>query len=499
MQGPYILAIDQGTTSSRALIVDSHGLVAGIGQRAFEQHYPQSGWVEHDAEEIWATTLDSIGIALAQARLGANELTAVGLTNQRETVVVWDKKTGEPLLPAIVWQDRRTAAICEGFRADGHERAVALATGLKLDPYFSGSKLTWLLRSHKDMRRRAEAGEVAAGTIDSWLVWKLTGGQRHVTDFTNASRTLLFNINRGRWDDSLLGLFEVPRAMLPQPQPSRSLFGTTDESVLGVRVPITGIAGDQQSALFAQGGFVTGIAKNTYGTGCFLLANAGKEPVHSAGGLLTSIGANAGPSGPEYVTEGSVFVAGALVQWLRDELKLFKRSEDIEALAATVPDSGGVSIVPAFTGLGAPDWDPHARGAILGLTRGTNAGHIARAALEAIALASAELVEVMNQDLPSPIENLRVDGGAARNDLLMQLQADFSGVPVERPLNTETTALGAAYLAGLESGVWSSIDEVAELRQVDRTFEPRLSSAERHSRLAHWRRAVERTLGWATE
>ena len=499
MQGPYILAIDQGTTSSRALIVDSDGEVAGTGQRAFEQHYPQPGWVEHDPEEIWTTTLDSIGIALAQARLGADELTAIGVTNQRETLVVWDKKTGEPLLPAIVWQDRRTAAICEGFRAAGHGETVARATGLKLDPYFSGSKLTWLLRSHQEIRRRAEAGEVAAGTVDSWLVWKLTGGQRHVTDFTNASRTLLFNINRGRWDDSLLGLFEVPRAMLPQPQPSRSLFGTTDESVLGVRLPITGIAGDQQSALFAQGGFAPGVAKNTYGTGCFLLANGGRQPVHSQAGLLTSIGANAGPAGPEYISEGSVFVAGALVQWLRDELKLFKRSEDIEALAASVPDAGGVSIVPAFTGLGAPDWDPHARGAILGLTRGSSSGHIARAALEAIALASAELVDVMNGDLPAPIDCLRVDGGAARNDLLMQMQADFTGLPVERPVNTETTALGAAYLAGLESGIWSSIEEVAELRQVDRVFEPRLSSAERHTRLAHWRRAVERTLNWASE
>ncbi len=499
MQAPYVLAIDQGTTSSRALIVDARGQIVGLGQQAFAQHFPQPGWVEHDPEEIWTTTIESIGIALAQAGLAANELAAVGVTNQRETVLLWDRRTGEPLHNAIVWQDRRTAAICEGLRAAGHEEAVSRATGLKLDPYFSGTKLTWLLQASPDIRRRGEAGEVAAGTIDSWLVWKLTGGQRHVTDFTNASRTLLFNINRGRWDDSLCELFQVPRAMLPQAQPSRSLFGTTDEEVMGVRLPISGIAGDQQAALFGQGGFAPGIAKNTYGTGSFLLANAGQKPVRSEAGLLSSIGAGAGPTGPEYVLEGSVFVGGALVQWLRDELRLVLRSEDIEALAEAVPDNGGVTIVPAFTGLGAPDWDPHARGAILGLTRGTSAGHIARAALEAIALSSAELLEVMDGELPHAIAELRVDGGAAGNDLLMQLQADYAGVPVERPMNTETTALGAAYLAGLEAGVWSTPEEVDSLRETERVFEPRLGTAERHSRLAHWRRAVERTLGWANE
>ncbi|MFN8617246.1 MAG: glycerol kinase GlpK [Dehalococcoidia bacterium] len=499
MQPPYVLAIDQGTTSSRALVVDADGQIVGAGQQAFTQHFPQPGWVEHDPEEIWTTTIESIGIALAQAGLNARELAAVGVTNQRETVVVWDRRTGEPLHNAIVWQDRRTAAICEGYRAAGHEAAVARATGLKLDPYFSATKLTWLLQSNPDLRQRAASGEIAAGTVDSWLVWKLTGGQRHVTDFTNASRTLLFNVNRGRWDDTLCDLFQVPRAMLPQAQPSRSLFGTTAEDVMGARLPITGIAGDQQAALFGQGGFAPGIAKNTYGTGSFLLANAGPKPVHSGAGLLSSIGAGAGPSGPEYVLEGSVFVGGALVQWLRDELRLVPRSEDIEELAASAPDSGGVMIVPAFTGLGAPDWDPHARGAILGLTRGTSAAHIARAALEAIALSSAELLEVMDNELPGRVAELRVDGGAARNDLLMQLQADYAGVPVERPVNIETTALGAAYLAGLEAGVWSSNEEVQELRETERVFEPRLSSAERHSHLANWRRAVERTLAWATE
>ncbi|MGE0598273.1 MAG: glycerol kinase GlpK [Dehalococcoidia bacterium] len=496
---PYILAIDQGTTSSRALIVDANGDVVGLGQQPFEQIFPQPGWVEHDPEEIWSSTLESIGIALAQAQISASELTAIGLTNQRETLVAWDRLTGQPVHNAIVWQDRRTAAICEGLRAAGHEPAFAKATGLKLDPYFSGTKLTWLLQSQPHIRARAEAGEIAAGTVDSWLIWKLTGGKRHATDFTNASRTLLFNINRGRWDESLCEILGVPRQMLPQAQPSRSLFGTTDPDVFGIKIPIAGIAGDQQSALFAQGGFVPGVAKNTYGTGCFLLGQAGRQPIHSRSGLLTSIGAGAGPSGPDYIIEGSVFVAGALIQWLRDELKLFSRSEDVEELARSVPDSGGVSIVPAFTGLGAPDWDPHARGAILGLTRGTSAAHIARAALEAIALSSAELAGVMDDDLPTPIATLRVDGGASNNDLLMQLQADYLGIPVERPQNTETTALGAAYLAGLESGVWSSNAEILELRKVDRVFEPNISGAERSARLHTWRRAVERSLEWARE
>lgn len=499
MQAPYVLAIDQGTTSSRAVIVDNDGEIAGLGQHPFAQHYPHPGWVEHDPDEIWATTLESIGIALAQAGLSIHELSAIGIANQRETVVVWDRATGAPLHNAIVWQDRRTAPICEGLRAAGHEEAVTHATGLKLDPYFSATKLTWLLRSDAELRRRAEAGEVAAGTIDSWLVWNLTGGQRHVTDYTNASRTLLFNVNRGRWDENLCALFEVPKAMLPQAQPSRSLFGTTEEAVLGARIPICGIAGDQQSALFAQGGFVEGVAKNTYGTGSFLLANAGRQPARSRSGLLTSIGANAGPAGPEYVLEGSVFVGGALVQWLRDELKLFARSEEIEALAGSVPDAGGVTIVPAFTGLGAPDWDPHARGAILGLTRGSTSAHVARAALDAIALSSAELLAVMNRDLPAPIEELRVDGGAASNDLLMQLQADYAGVLVERPANTETTAMGAAYLAGLEARIWDDNEQIASLWRADRVFEPRLGPEERRQHLALWRRAVERTLDWAAE
>ncbi|MBA4180708.1 MAG: glycerol kinase [Anaerolinea sp.] len=494
---PHILAIDQGTTSSRALIVDALGRVVGEGQQPFRQHYPQPGWVEHDPAEIWQTTQDAIGTALASAGILPRELAAVGIANQRETVAVWDRATGEPLAPAIVWQDRRTAAICQELRDAGQEETMSRLTGLKLDPYFSGTKLAWLLRNDPGLRRRAEAGEVAAGTIDSWLIWNLTGGKRHVTDYTNASRTLLFNIRRGRWDDDLLGILGVPRVMLPLPQPSQSLFGTTSADVLGATLPIMGVAGDQQAALFGQGGFTPGVAKNTYGTGCFLLANSGRTAVASTAGLLTSIGAGAGERGPEYVLEGSVFVAGALVQWLRDELRLVNRSDEIEGLAASVPDSDGVAVVPAFTGLGAPDWDPHARGAILGLTRGTTAAHIARAALEAIALSSTELLSAMNTALPQPITELRVDGGAARNNLLMQMQADFAGIPVLRPRNIETTAMGAAYLAGLGVGIWESRDEVASLVIHDRIFEPRMGGYDRRERLAWWRRAVGRSLDWA--
>ncbi|MEP6870333.1 MAG: glycerol kinase GlpK [Anaerolineaceae bacterium] len=495
--GPYVLTIDQGTTSSRALIVDAGGAVVATGQQPFAQHYPQPGWVEHDPLEIWESTQDAIAVALAGAGLVPRELCCVGITNQRETVVMWDRTTGEPLAPAIVWQDRRTAGICDELRSARHEEAVQRLTGLKLDPYFSGTKLAWLLRSDPELRRRAFAGEVCAGTVDSWLIWKLTAGERHVTDYTNASRTLLFNIRRGRWDDELCEMLDVPRAMLATPQPSQSAFGTTSTDVLGAALPISGVAGDQQAALFGQGGFTVGSAKNSYGTGCFLLANSGRSATASTTGMLTSIGAGAGASGPEYVLEGSVFVAGALVQWLRDELGLIERSDDIEALAASVPDNAGVVVIPAFTGLGAPDWDPHARGAILGLTRGTTKAHIARAALEAIALSSTELIGAMNADLARPIATLRVDGGAARNNLLMQMQADFAGIQVVRPRNVETTAMGAAYLAGLQSGVWSSREEISAMVDDERVFEPQMSPYDRGQRLSDWRRAVERTLGWA--
>ncbi|MGH2633953.1 MAG: glycerol kinase GlpK [Tepidiformaceae bacterium] len=497
MRPPYILAIDQGTTSSRALVVDAGGDICGIGQQPFTQYFPQPGWVEHDPEEIWRTTEEAIGTALASAGVLPDELAAVGIANQRETIVAWDRASGIPVANAIVWQDRRTAGMCDALRAAGHEGEFRRLTGLTLDPYFSGTKLAWLLNSSHDIRQRAEKGELAVGTVDSWLIWKLTAGARHVTDFTNASRTLLFNIRRGRWDEGLCATLDIPRDILPKPQPSRSQFGMTSAAVLGAAVPICGVAGDQQAALFGQGGFRPGIAKNTYGTGCFLLASAGPKPVVSTNGMLTSIGANAGAAGPEYIVEGSVFVAGALIQWLRDELALVAHTDDIEALAASVADSGGVTIVPAFAGLGAPDWDPYARGAILGLTRGTTRAHIARAALEAIALSSTELLQAMNADLAEPIAELRVDGGAARNDLLMQMQADFLGIPVVRPKQIETTALGAAYLGGLGVGVWASTDEVTELWQAERTFEPAMSAGERDGRLGQWRRAVQRTLGWA--
>ncbi|OAI41971.1 glycerol kinase [bacterium SCGC AG-212-C10] len=493
----HVLAIDQGTTSSRALVVDDDGRITGKGQRTFTQFYPEPGLVEHDANEIWETTLGAIDDALKAAAVNVTALSAVGITNQRETIVVWDRASGEPVAPAIVWQDRRTAALCAQLRSLGHEPSVAHTTGLTLDPYFSGTKLMWLFRSDTKLRERAEAGHLAAGTIDSWLIWKLTAGQRHVTDYTNASRTLLFNVRRGRWDEDMLSLFEVPKAILPVLQPSGSRFGVTDTGVIGAAIPILGVAGDQQSALFGQACFAPNQAKNTYGTGCFLLAGAGAKAPAEKGNMLLSLGARSGRRGPEYVIEGSVFVAGAAIQWLRDELAIVHDSAAIEALAASVPDTGGVAFVPAFTGLGAPDWDPYARGAIMGLTRGSTKAHIARAALEAIALSSAELLDAVGAVLAAPIAELRVDGGASANDLLMQMQADFAGVPVVRPAELETTALGAAYLAGIGAGIWESEEEVAELVRPGRIFEPAISDDDRAFRRAQWRRAVERTRGWA--
>jgi glycerol kinase len=498
MPGPFVLAIDQGTTSSRALVFDADATVRGVGQVPFAQHFPRPGWVEHDPEEIWTTTRTAIHDALDGASIAPGDLAAVGITNQRETVVVWDRATGAPVAPAIVWQDRRTAGICDELRAAGHEATFARRTGLTLDPYFSGTKLTWLLRERPELRARAERGELAAGTVDAWLTWRFTGG-RHVTDLTNASRTLLFNIVERAWDETLCGLLGVPSALLPSVQASCSEFGRTTVEALGAAVPITGIAGDQQSALFGQFCTQPGQAKNTYGTGAFLLADAGAAPAFSRNRLLLTLGAAGDVAHPQYVLEGSIFVAGAVVQWLRDELGAIERAEDVEALAASVPDAGGVTFVPAFTGLGAPRWDPRARGTILGLTRGSSRAHLARAALDAIALASCDLLDAMNADLPAPVRELRVDGGAARNDLLMQLQADLAGVPVIRPWTIETTALGAAFLAGLGAGVWGARDAVASLWRADRTFEPRMAADERAARRATWARAVERSLDWATD
>ncbi len=493
----YVMALDQGTTSSRAIVFDRRGLPVASHQQEFRQIYPQPGWVEHDPQDLWRTQLACAQAALKAAGIAARDLAAIGIANQRETTLLWERTSGAALGPAIVWQDRRTAAACAALRAQGREAQVTAATGLLLDPYFSGTKLAWLLDHIPGARARAERGELAFGTVDSWLLWQLTGGAVHATDVSNASRTLLLNLHTLAWDDELLALFNVPRAVLPQVVPSSALLGQTRADLLGAPVPITGIAGDQQAATFGQACFAAGMAKNTYGTGCFLLMNVGAAPQPSANRLLaTALWQRAGAPAV-YALEGSVFVGGAVVQWLRDGLQLFGRAEEVEALAAQVPDSGGVMLVPAFTGLGAPYWDAQARGLMIGMTRGTTRAHVARAALESIALQSADVLAAMQKDAQQPITQLRVDGGAARNDLLMQMQADLSGVPVVRPRVTETTALGAAYLAGLATGVWASQEEIAALWQVDRRFEPAIDEDARAERLTRWQRAVQRAREWA--
>ena len=493
----YVMALDQGTTSSRAIVFDRRGLPVASHQQEFRQIYPQPGWVEHDPQDLWRTQLACAQAALKAAGIAARDLAAIGIANQRETTLLWERTSGAALGPAIVWQDRRTAAVCATLRAQGREAQVAAATGLLLDPYFSGTKLAWLLDHVPGARARAERGELAFGTVDSWLLWQLTGGAVHATDVSNASRTLLLNLHTLTWDDELLALFNVPRAVLPQVVPSSALLGQTRADLLGAPVPITGIAGDQQAATFGQACFAAGMAKNTYGTGCFMLMNVGAAPQPSANRLLaTALWQRAGAAAV-YALEGSVFVGGAVVQWLRDGLQLFGRAEEVEALAAQVPDSGGVMLVPAFTGLGAPYWDAQARGLMIGMTRGTTKAHVARAALESIALQSADVLAAMQKDAQQPITQLRVDGGAARNDLLMQMQADLSGVPVVRPRVTETTALGAAYLAGLATGVWASQEEIAALWQVDRRFEPAIDEDARAERLTRWQRAVQRAREWA--
>lgn len=489
----YVLALDQGTTSSRSILFDHSGSVVAIAQREFTQYFPKPGWVEHDALEIWQTQSDTITEVLARAQARPEELAAVGITNQRETVVLWERASGKPVAPAIVWQDRRTAERCHALRASGCEALVAERTGLLLDPYFSGTKLAWLLDHVPGARARAARGELCFGTIDSWLAWNLSGGQAHVTDASNASRTLLLNL-RGAWDQDMLELLDVPAACLPRVVASSGAHGLMAR-IAGVEVPLTGIAGDQQAALFGQTCFQPGMAKNTYGTGCFMLMNTGPTPLPSRHRLLTTVAWDAG--GRSYALEGSVFVGGAVVQWLRDGLGLIKHSDEVEALAASVPDSGEVMMVPAFTGLGSPHWDPYARGTLLGLSRGTERGHIARAALEAIAFQSAELLAAMQADAGQGLIEFRVDGGATRNNLLMQFQADLIGVPVVRPRVTETTALGAAYLAGLASGFWSSQAELSAAWQIDRVFEPSISR-ERAAELMHrWSRAVARARSWS--
>lgn len=497
MQNParFILSLDQGTTSARALVFDHAGSVVATAQREFTQHFPQPGWVEHDADEIWATQLAVAREALERAGAARGDVAALGIANQRETTVVWDRRTGEPIARAIVWQDRRTTSVCGQLAAQGAAPLVRNRTGLVLDPYFSATKIAWLLDHTPGARARAERGELAFGTIDTWLVWKLTGGRRHATDPSNAARTSLFDLRTQTWDDELLSLFRVPRAVLPEIVDSSSPGLETRAEWFGVPLPIAGIAGDQQAATFGQACLEPGAAKNTYGTGLFLLLNTGPRPRASQNGLLATVGWRL-PAGTSYALEGSAFMGGATIQWLRDGLGIIGRTAEVEALAAQCADSGGVTLVPAFAGLGAPHWDPHARGALLGLTRGTGRPHIARAALEAIALQTVDLVRAMEADAGLQLTELRVDGGAARNDLLMQIQADLLGRPVVRPQITETTALGAAFLAGLGVGFWSGTSEIARQWREAKRFEPACSADERAALIARWHRAVERSKAW---
>ena len=491
----YILALDQGTTSSRAIVFDHGANMLSISQREFGQIFPQSGWVEHDANEIWSSQVGVASEALARLNVQPGDIAAIGITNQRETAIVWNRKTGQPIYHAIVWQDRRTAGYCDKLRAEGHVKTFQEKTGLVIDSYFSGTKVRWMLENVPGAREAAERGELAFGTVDSWLLWKLTGGKVHVTDVTNASRTLMFNIHTLQWDDELLGILGVPRSMLPEVRSSSEVYGHTDEGMFGHAIPIAGIAGDQHAATFGQAALERGMAKNTYGTGCFMLLNLGEKAIPSQNKLLTTIAWKIGDR-LDYAFEGSVFVGGAVIQWLRDGLNFFRTAEESEALAMTVEDSGGVFLVPAFVGLGAPYWDSYARGTMVGLTRGTTRAHITRAALESITYQSAELLEAMQKDSQLPLSELRVDGGACRNNLMMQTQADILGVPVVRPRVTETTALGAAYLAGLAVGYWDSIEQIAKQWKAERTFEPSISTDERESKLARWKEAVERARGW---
>jgi glycerol kinase len=492
----YVLALDQGTTSSRAIVFDERGTIAGFDQREFPQHFPQPGWVEHDPGDIWRSQLETARGALRNAGIAAGGVAAIGITNQRETTVVWDRATGEPIHNAIVWQDRRTAPLCEQLKAQGLEATVRATTGLLLDPYFSGTKIAWILDNVAGARARAERGELAFGTVDTWLIWNLTQGAAHVTDYTNASRTLLFDLATLEWSEPLLAALRVPRAMLPQALPSIGSFGTAVPATLGAALPIAGVAGDQHAALVGQAGFERGIAKNTYGTGSFLVLNTGSDVVASTSGLITTVAYAARPHEAFYALEGSIFVTGAAVQWLRDGLGIIASSSEVEQLAATVGDNGGVYFVPAFAGLGAPHWDPYARGAILGLTRGSTKAHIARAALEAMAFQTVDVVRAMERDAGIRLAELRVDGGASGNDLTMQFQADMLGVDVVRPRVTETTALGAAYLAGIGTGVWRDTADVATQWQEARRFRPQLDEAVRARLLAGWHRALERAKLW---
>ena len=491
----YIMALDAGTTSNRCILFDQEGRVRAAAQKEFPQIFPRPGWVEHDAREIWATQL---GVAVeAMGKIGATaaDIAAIGITNQRETTVVWDRATGEPVYNAIVWQCRRTSAYCDELKARGYAEAIRRKTGLVVDAYFSGPKIRWILDNVPGTRRRAEAGELLFGTVETWLIWLLTGGRVHVTDYSNASRTMLFNINTLDWDEELLDLMDIPRSMLPTPVPSSQVYGETDPGFFGRSIPIAGAAGDQQAALFGQACFTPGQAKNTYGTGCFLLMNTGDKPVFSSSGLVTTVAWGLG-NRVSYALEGSIFVAGAAIQWLRDEMRLIDSAADSEYHAGKVADTAGCYVVPAFTGLGAPYWDQYARGAIVGLTRGVNKNHIIRATLESIAYQVSDVLEAMRADSGIALTSLKVDGGASSNNVLMQLQADILQVTVHRPVCVETTALGAAYLAGLAVDYWSSQEEIARNWAVDRTFLPAITTQERDKKLQGWKRAVTRAFDW---
>ena len=494
----FILALDQGTTSSRAIVFDRGGRIIATAQKEFRQIFPQPGWVEHDPSQIWSTQLQCAQSALRQAGAKAHDVAAIGVTNQRETTVIWEQATGTPIANAIVWQDRRTADRCRELREKGAEPSVTEKTGLVLDPYFSATKIEWLLDHVPGARLRAARGELAFGTIDTWLIWNLTGGVEHVTDVSNASRTLLLDLHSLEWSNEMLELFNVPRPLLPRVTASSEVIGTTVPQLFGDPIAIGGNAGDQQAATFGQACFSIGMAKNTIGTGAFMLMNVGTRPQVSKNRLLATVGWQLSHvKSTSYMLEGSVFVAGAVVQWLRDGLGLFARSDDVEALARQVDDHGDVFLVPGFAGLGAPHWDAEARGAIVGLTRGTSKAHIARAALQSIAFQSADVLSAMQRDAQQPLTEVRVDGGAARNDLLLQFQADIMGVPIVRPEVTETTALGAAYLAGLATGFWSGLDEISDLWRAQRRFEPAMRASQRDELIARWHKAVERSRSWA--
>lgn len=491
----YILALDQGTTSSRALIVNELGDICSTAQKEFKQYFPQSGYVEHDPEEIWTSQYAVANEAIAKAKITADQISAIGITNQRETTIIWDRKTGQPIYHAIVWQDRRTSPLCEELKKKNLETLFTQKTGLLLDPYFSATKIRYLLDHVEGARKKAENGELAFGTVDTWLAWKLSRGKLHITDATNASRTLLFNIHTGTWDDEILNILNIPKSILPQVKSSSEIYGETSTHVFTAPIPIAGIAGDQQAALFGQACFETGTAKATYGTGCFILMNTGTTPVVSKNHLLTTIAIKIG-SETQYALEGSVFISGAAIQWLRDGLKIIRKSSEVDALASTVPDTGGVYFVPAFTGLGAPYWDPHARGTILGISRGTTSAHLARATLESIAYQASDVFHAMESDSQYRIKEIRVDGGSVVSDLLMQFQADLMGTTVLRPKTKESTALGAAFLAGLAVGIWKNKSAICSLWKLDRSFSPLIDENESQKKMKNWSKAIEHAKNW---